>query len=258
LISLKLKNRTELKQKKTEPNRKNWSKPVWTGFCSKITEPNRNQSVWTGSGSVEKKTGLVPFFYKNQSNPKIICNYFFRATLVLFLTKPQVTPRLFTFFNFADGLWQFHCMRNPAKSVWSSTFPGRCHLRSLLLLYWECKPRNLGVMRLQLYGMSHAKFTRLRISFPCLSMQGSFHYTLKKPSPSPDSLNNTCYCQYSPSCSMGLHISPDSYLQLRELMRFWLNQTLSCLVQWNKLLECRVIVFSKRGFMVMSESIFFI
>jgi hypothetical protein len=169
-----------------------------------------------------------------------------------------VTPRLFTFFNFADGLWQFHCMRNPAKSVRSSTLPGRCHLRSLLLLYWECKPRNLEVMRLQLYGMSHAKFTRLRISFPCLSMQGSFHYTLKKPSPSPDSLNNTCYCQYSPSCSMGLHISPDSYLQLRELMRFWLNQTLSCLVQWNKLLECRVIVFSKRGFMVMSESIFFI
>jgi len=37
---------------------KNKAKPVWTGFCSKITEPNQNQSVWTGSGSVS-------FFFKN-------------------------------------------------------------------------------------------------------------------------------------------------------------------------------------------------
>jgi hypothetical protein len=49
-------NRTEPKQKKTEkkpsqnPNRKNWAKPVWIGFCPK--KPNRNKSIWTSFCSV--------------------------------------------------------------------------------------------------------------------------------------------------------------------------------------------------------------
>ena len=71
-ISLKPKksNRTKLKPKKTEPNkknqaepsRKNQAKPIWTGFCSKQTEPNQNWSVWTGFVFLKKKSVWLLFF----------------------------------------------------------------------------------------------------------------------------------------------------------------------------------------------------
>jgi hypothetical protein len=75
------KNRTEPKSgkkiepnpKKTEPSRKNRAKPVRTGFCSK--KPNRNRSVWISFGSVLVfffKFGLIIFFDKNRTKPKII------------------------------------------------------------------------------------------------------------------------------------------------------------------------------------------
>jgi hypothetical protein len=41
-------SQTEPNQRKTEPDWKNQAKPVWTGFCSKITEMN-----WTETGRSE-------------------------------------------------------------------------------------------------------------------------------------------------------------------------------------------------------------
>ena len=73
--------KTEPNQKKTEPNRKKPGQPVWTGFCSK--KPNRNRSVWTGFGFLKKKFGLVTFFYKNRTEPKINTpNISFSTTLI--------------------------------------------------------------------------------------------------------------------------------------------------------------------------------
>jgi len=77
-----------LKLKKTEPNRKKPSqtgkkpsqarkkpiqtgKPSQTGFVPKITEPNRNWSVWTGFSFIFlKKISFGYFFDKNQTEPK--------------------------------------------------------------------------------------------------------------------------------------------------------------------------------------------
>jgi len=68
-------NWTKPKPKKTEPNRKNRAKPVWTGFCPK--KPNRNRSVWTGFGSFFLNFGLVSFFDKNRTEPKMITPNFY-------------------------------------------------------------------------------------------------------------------------------------------------------------------------------------
>jgi hypothetical protein len=56
------------KQEKTEPNRKNWVKHKKTGFCSKITEPNWNRSIWTGFGSVLILKNRFGYFFLWKSN----------------------------------------------------------------------------------------------------------------------------------------------------------------------------------------------
>jgi len=70
-------NRIETGQKPSQNQKKqsqNRAKPVWTGFFPK--KPNRNRSVWPGFGSIlvflKKKFGLVTFFDKNRTEPKMI------------------------------------------------------------------------------------------------------------------------------------------------------------------------------------------
>jgi hypothetical protein len=50
-------------------------KPSQTGlnrFFPKMTEPNRNRSVWTGFSFFSKNQFWLLFFYKNQTESKII------------------------------------------------------------------------------------------------------------------------------------------------------------------------------------------
>ena len=63
-------------RKKPSQNRENRAKPVFA--LKNRTEPNRNRSVWPGFGSVsvfffkKKYFGLVTFFDKNRTEPKMI------------------------------------------------------------------------------------------------------------------------------------------------------------------------------------------
>jgi len=90
-------NRTELNRNRQKTGKKNWVKPSQTEktepnqknraktgktepnrfepvFSQKNrTEPNQNRSVWLGFGFFSKKNfGLVTFFDKNQTEPKMI------------------------------------------------------------------------------------------------------------------------------------------------------------------------------------------
>jgi hypothetical protein len=64
-------NLNRAKQKKTESNRKNRAKPVWTGFC-----PNKPNQTETGYFDPFRfflnNFCLVIFFYKNRIEQKII------------------------------------------------------------------------------------------------------------------------------------------------------------------------------------------
>ena len=56
---------------KNQVKPENRAKLIWVEFCSKITEPNWNWSVWTGFG-FKKKIVLIIFFDKNRTKLKII------------------------------------------------------------------------------------------------------------------------------------------------------------------------------------------
>jgi len=66
--------KTEPKPRKPSQNRKNRAKLVWTGFCPK--KPNRTETGRFDPVSVfffkKKYFGLVIFFDKNRTEPKII------------------------------------------------------------------------------------------------------------------------------------------------------------------------------------------
>jgi len=67
--------KTEPNRTQTEPNRKNQLKPVWTNFCPKKpnrTETSRFESVSIRFRFLKKNQFGYFFFYKNQTEPKII------------------------------------------------------------------------------------------------------------------------------------------------------------------------------------------
>ena len=59
-------------RKKPSQNRKNRAKPVWTGFCPKITEPKPVGLTRFRFFFQKNKFGLVTFFDKNRTEPKMI------------------------------------------------------------------------------------------------------------------------------------------------------------------------------------------
>jgi hypothetical protein len=64
-------NRTKKTWKKTEPNRKNRAKTVWTGFCPKKTELNRTETGRFEPVSVFFLISVwLLFFDKNEPNRK--------------------------------------------------------------------------------------------------------------------------------------------------------------------------------------------
>ena len=73
-------SQTEKTEPKPSQNRKNRAKPVWTGFCPKKTEPNRTETGRFDPVLVrfrfffqkKKNFGLVTFFDKNRTEPKMI------------------------------------------------------------------------------------------------------------------------------------------------------------------------------------------
>jgi len=105
-------------RKKPSQNRENRAKPVWTGFFPK--NPNRTETGRFDPVSVylKKKFGLVTFFDKNQTEPKMITpniNWFnawaemvflsfflflfFLSDLCVGYVENQTSPLIFFSFN---------------------------------------------------------------------------------------------------------------------------------------------------------------